>query len=290
MNVSGPSLCCVILTQGGRDEELRRAAHSVSTQRGPAIDLVVVGNGARPVPPIESSRVVALSSNLGIPGGRNVGVVETTADVILFVDDDGWLVDDGLADHLRRLFAREPRLGVVSFRVVEPVTCTTARRHVPRIRVGDPRASSEVTTFLGGACAIRRQVLDDVGHLPARFFYAHEETDLAWRAIDAGWRIRYDADAVMCHPATLPTRHELYLRLNARNRVWLVRRRLPASLAVAHLAIWIVLTVLRLRDPRSLRVWFAGLAEGLRTPCGERRPIGWRTAVRMTRLGRPPII
>ena len=287
---SPATLACVILTAGGRDTELGRAVASVLAQQGPPIDVVVVGNGS-PVPGLaDGARAVDLPDNLGIPGGRNVGVAQTDAEIVLLLDDDGWLPSRTVADHVRRLFDGEPRLGIVSFRIVDPDTGTTQRRHVPRLWVRDPGRSSSVTTFLGGACAVRRRVFETAGPLPDEFFYAHEETDLAWRAMDAGWRIRYDADVVMYHPATSPARHATYLRLNARNRVWLVRRRLPLVLGALHLAVWSVLTVARLRRLGPLRAWFAGFIEGLRTPCGERQPIRWRTAVRMTLLGRPPVV
>jgi len=42
--------------------------------------------------------------------------------------------------------------------------------------------------------------------------------------------------------------------------------------------------------PGALKTWFAGFAEGWRTDAGERRPISLRTAWRMTRTGRPPVI
>jgi GT2 family glycosyltransferase len=147
-----------------------------------------------------------------------------------------------------------------------------------------------VTTFLGGACAVRRSVLDEVGGLPEAFFYAHEESDLAWRALNAGYRIVYDADAVMFHPAVTPTRHPMFYRLNARNRVWLARRNLPWPLLACYLGVWVVLTVLRERRLAALRAWFAGFAEGWRTSAGRRRPMSWRTVWTMTKLGRPPVI
>jgi hypothetical protein len=53
---------------------------------------------------------------------------------------------------------------------------------------------------------------------------------------------------------------------------------------------WVLLTVVRTRDLRSLRQWFAGLLAGIREPCGQRRRLRWRTVARMTRIGRPPII
>ena len=118
---------------------------------------------------------------------------------------------------------------------------------MPRLRAGDPLRSSEVTTFLGGACAIRGAAFDVAGGLPEDFFYAHEETDLAWQALNAGYRIVYDAESVMCHPAVAPTRHATFYRLNARNRVWLARRNLPWPLALAYLAVWVGMTVTRER-------------------------------------------
>lgn len=284
------TLACVILTAGGRERELERAVGSVLAQGGPPIEVVVVGNGVSVSGLPEGVDVLELAYNAGIPGGRNIGVQHTDAEVVLFLDDDGWLQSTRTAEHVRRAFGGEPRLGIVSFRIVDPASGGTQRRHVPRLWVGDPERSSRATTFLGGACAVRHAVFDDVGPLPGDFFYAHEETDFGWRALDAGWSIHYDAAVVMCHPATSPGRHAAYLRLNARNRVWLVRRRLPVVLAALHLVVWTVLTVLRLRRVAALRVWFGGLLEGLREPCGERRPIRWRTVARMTLLGRPPVV
>lgn len=283
-------LSCVILTMGNRPAQLQRAIASVQAQRGDPVEVVVVVNGGtQPALPADV-RVVALPANVGIPAGRNRGVEAATGDVVLFLDDDGWLVGTGAAERLRSAFAREASLGVVSFRITDPDGGPGQRRHVPRLRAGDPDRSSEVTTFLGGACAVRRAVFDRCGGLPEHFHYAHEETDLAWRALDAGFRLRYDADVQMHHPAVIPHRHPEFLRLNARNRVWLARRNLPWPLAAWYLADWVVLTTARERSLPALAVWARGFAEGWRSPSGPRRPMRWVTAARMARLGRPPII
>lgn len=283
-------LSCVILTRADRPAELDRAIRSVRAQRGVDVEIVVVGNGADlpPLPP--PATAVRLPANLGIPAGRNRGVSACTGDVVLFLDDDGWYPSDSLAARVHDCFETDPRLGVISFRVRDPGGSGGARRHVPRLRAGDPGRSSAVTTFLGGACAIRRELFDRVGGLPEHFFYAHEETDFAWRALDAGYRIRYDASAVMNHPAVTPTRHPDFYRLNARNRVWLARRNLPWPLACAYLASWTAITAARERSRTALMPWLRGFVEGWREPCGGRRPISWRTAWTMTRTGRPPVV
>ncbi|MFY7067937.1 glycosyltransferase family 2 protein [Nocardiopsis changdeensis] len=275
---------------GNRPAELRRAITSVFEQEGADVEVVVVGNGADLPELPEGVVTVRLPENVGIPEGRNHGVRATKGDVILFLDDDGWYRSTDLARHVRERFAAEPSLGALSFRIADPDGGPDQRRHVPRLRVGDSRRSSVVTTFLGGASAVRRTAFEAGGGLPGDFFYAHEETDLAWRIMDAGYTIEYDADAVMYHPAVAPTRHENFYRLNARNRVWLARRNLPWPLAFAYLGTWVALTVLRERDRASLKAWFAGFREGWREDAGPRTPIRWSTAWRMTRAGRPPII
>jgi GT2 family glycosyltransferase len=255
----------------------------------------VVGNGS-PLPPLPGGlRTVELPENLGIPGGRNVGVelfgpAGSDVDAVLFLDDDGLLPSDDTGELVRAAFAADPKLGIISFRIADPQTGVTQRRHVPRLRAADPLRNSRVTTFLGGACAVRTDVIRQAGPLPDIFFYAHEETDLAWRALDAGWQIEYRSDLVLHHPTTSPARHAVYHRLVARNRVWLARRNLPWLLVPAYLGVWFALTLVRRPSRQALRAWLGGFREGWTTPCGERRPMRWRTVWRLTRLGRPPII
>jgi len=298
--VSGPSgsqlrLGAVIITMGTRPQELQDLLDSVAKQHGPAIEIAVVGNGS-PLPELpDGVRAVELPENLGIPGGRNVGIEAfgpggSDVDVLLFLDDDGLLPNADTGELVRQAFAADPRLGIISFRIADPETGTTQRRHVPRLRAADPMRSSRVTTFLGGASAVRTKVIEQVGGLPAEFFYAHEETDLAWRALDAGWLIDYRSDMVLYHPLTAPSRHAVYHRMVARNRVWLARRNLPWPLVPAYLGSWLLLTLLRRPSGPALRAWFGGFREGLTTECGPRRPMKWRTVWRLTRLGRPPII
>ncbi len=288
-------LGAVIITMGNRPDDLRALIDSVSAQDGDPIEVVVVGNGAPVTGVPEGVRTVDLPENLGIPGGRNVGIEAfgpngREVDVLLFLDDDGLLPDKDTAERVRRAFAADPRLGIVSFRIADPETGATQRRHVPRLRASDPMRSSRVTTFLGGANAVRTEVFRQVGPLPGEFFYAHEETDLAWRALDAGWLIDYRADMVLHHPTTPPSRHAVYHRMIARNRVWLARRNLPAPLVPLYLGVWLLLTLVRRPSSEGLKAWFGGFREGWTTPCGPRRPMSWRTVWRLTRLGRPPVI
>ncbi|MDX6274479.1 MAG: hypothetical protein QOJ92_1689 [Frankiales bacterium] len=274
---------------GDRPAALARALRSALDQTVP-MDVLVLANGGAPVVVPEGVRLEVLAENLGIPGGRNEGVRRTRADLLVFLDDDGYYPEPDAVARLVAAFDADPRLGIASLKVVDSAGGRGQRRHVPRLRAGDPDHSSEVTTFLGGASAIRRSVFETCGPYADQFFFGHEESDLAWRALDAGFTVRYLGDVAMAHASRPPATTREAVRINARNRVWLVRRRLPWVLAIGHLATWTVLSALRLRSPQAIAAYFGGLLEGWREPAGERAPIRWSTAWRMTRLGRPPVI
>ena len=283
-------LSCVILTMGDRPTELARAVDSALAQEDAELDVVVVGNGADVALAAPGVKVVKLAENLGVAGGRNAGVEACGGDVVIFLDDDGWFPDRQLGSYVASRFAADPGLAVISFRVVDPDGGPGARWHVPRLRASDPERSSQVTTFAGGACAIRRAAYLAAGGLPEAFFYAHEETDLAWRLLGLGYRLEYDAAARMCHHALPNARHAAFYRLDGRNRVLLARRNLPWPLAAVYLLNWFTLTVVRERSATAVRAWLSGFRQGWRMDAGSRRPMSARTAWRMTRAGRPPVI
>ncbi|WP_433178195.1 glycosyltransferase family 2 protein [Actinoallomurus sp. CA-150999] len=290
---AGLGLGVAILTMGDRPAELTALLESVLAQHGAVPRIVVVGNGA-PLPPLPSGvQGVEIEKNLGISGGRNVALAALRehgdVDVVMYLDDDGLLPEPATFQRVRQAFAEDPELGIVSFRIADE-SGATQRRHVPRLGARDPLRGGPVTTFLGGGNAIRMAVVEQTGDWPEAFFYAHEETDVAWRALDAGWRIDYRPDLLLQHPRTSPTRHAMYFRMIARNRVWLARRHLPAVLVPVYLGLWTLVTVLRRPPLAGLRAWAGGFTEGVRTPCGPRRPMSWRTVWRMTSLGRPPVI
>ena len=288
-----PRLGVVIVTMGNRPAELNALLESVARQSAQAARVVVVGNGT-PLPGLPQWVTrEPLEENLGCPGGRNVGLKllldAGDVDVVIELDDDGLLISDDVFARVQRLYADHSALGIVSFRVADEQG-RTLRRHVPRLRAGDPLRRGPVTAFLGGGHALSAPMLRQVGDWPSQFFFEHEETDLAWRALDAGWDIWYEPDLVLQHPRTPPDRHAVHYRLTARNRVWLARRRLPAVLVPAYLGVWIAITLARTHSAAALRAWAAGFWEGIRTPCGPRQPMHWRTVWRMTQLGRPPVI
>jgi GT2 family glycosyltransferase len=135
-------------------------------------------------------------------------------------------------------------------------------------------------------------VFERVGGWPSEFRFVHEGVDLAWRVMDAGLRVEYAGDLIVRHPPPPenPTRHAYSTYYGARNRVWLARRHLPVGLGVLYALTFLLRAYPRLTSPRERRALLRGYLDGLRTPCGPRRPLRPRTLWRMTRAGRPPVI
>jgi GT2 family glycosyltransferase len=281
---------CVLLTMGRRPADLRLALDSLLAQRGVELDIVVVGNTWEPEGLPDGVRGVGSAENLGIPAGRNLGVPHTAGELLFFLDDDASLAAPDALARVAERFDADPALGLLQLRVAPRDGGASARDWVPRLRVGDPARSSDVTAVWEGAVAMRRSVFEAVGGWPADFRFVHEGIDLGWRVMDAGHRVAYAGDVVALHPSPTGTPHGYSFYYGARNRVWLARRHLPVPLAVVYIANFALRTLPRLRSRANARDALRGYRDGLRGPGGGRKPLKARTLWRMTRAGRPPIM
>jgi GT2 family glycosyltransferase len=285
-----PAVGCVVLTQGRRPAELAAALDSLLAQTGVEADVVVVGNGWEPEGLPDGVRGLALAEDRGIPAGRNAGVPHVAGELLFFLDDDAALeAPDALARVAER-FAAEPDLGALQLRVRASDGGRAPRDWVPRLRVGDPARSSDVTAVWEGAVAVRREAFERAGGWPEAFRFAHEGIDLSWRVMDLGLRVAYAGDIVALHAAYATAPHDYSAYYGARNRVWLARRHLPLPLGVLYVLGFALRTLPLLRSRGRAGAALRGYRAGLREPCGPRRPLRARTLWRMTRAGRPPVI
>ena len=281
---------CVVLTQGRRPAELAAALESLAMQTGVETDVVVVGNGWEPEGLPAGVRGVALAEDRGIPAGRNAGVGAVGGELLLFIDDDVRLIAPDALARVAARFAADPRLGLLQLRVRASDGGPPPRDWVPRLRVGDPARSSEVTAVWDGAVAIRRTVLEQAGGWPEEFRLVHDGIDLAWRVMDTGRRVVYAGDIEVMHPSYRTAPHDYSAYYGARNRVFLARRNLPLALGVLYVGGFLLRTLPLLRSPARARAAVRGYRDGLRQPCGPRRRLRVKTLWRMTRAGRPPVI
>lgn len=274
----------VVLTRGDRPTALAASLSSVSQH-----EVMLVVNGPLPDRSVSSAprgRVIETGRNLGIPAGRNLGLKETQAPIVGFLDDDA-VASEGIGDGIVAALDAAPGLGAVALRLVDE-DGHTARRHVPRLGGRRPDEGGSVALFLGGACAIRREAYEDAGGYWGELFYGHEEVELAWRLIDRGWTIEYRPDLTVFHPRTEIGRHAEGWRMTGRNRVMIARRTLPWPVAVVHVTSWLLIGLVRAPSEHR-RSYLSGWRDGWRHDV-DRSPIRWRTVWRLTRLGRPPVL
>jgi GT2 family glycosyltransferase len=283
---------CVVLTTGTRPAELELALDSVLAQRGVELDVVVVGNGWEPEGLPARVRGVGLPVDKGAAAGRNAGVPHVAGELLFFLDDDASLADPDALARVAARFEADPALGLLQLRVDPRDGGQPPRDWVPRLRAGDPQRSGEVTAVWEGAVAIPRTLFDTVGGWPAMFRIVHEGIDLAWRVMDAGYRVEYAGDNAVRHPVPppVPARHSYSLYLGVRNRVWLARRHLPIPLAPLYVLSFSLRAAMRVRAAGDVRTVAKALRDGVREPCGTRKPLRATTLWRMTRAGRPPVI
>ncbi|MGI8622881.1 MAG: glycosyltransferase family 2 protein [Solirubrobacteraceae bacterium] len=285
------SFGCVVLTTGGKPDDLRLAVGSLLRQRDVEADVVVVGNGWAPASLPAGVRGVHVAVDEGIPAGRNAAVPHARGEVLFFLDDDAALADDDALARVAAMFAAEPALGMVQLRVDPRAGGAPLRDWTPRLRVGDRTRSSELTVVWEGAVAVRRTALEAAGGWPASLRFVHEGVALGWRVMDAGYVIRYAGDIAALHPVTGAPPHDYAFYYGARNRVWLARRHLPVPLGVLYVAGFALRLLPRYRRrPTAVREALRGYRDGLRTPSGERHRLKASTLWRMTRAGRPPIL
>jgi GT2 family glycosyltransferase len=285
-----PAFGCVVLTAGRRPDDLRAAVESLLRQRDVELDVVVVGNGCAPDDLPDGVHVVALARDDGIPAGRNAGVPHVRGELLFFLDDDARIAAPDALARVAAELAADPELALVQLRPEPRDGGPRSRDWVPRLRVGDPARSSEITAVWEGAVGVRRAVFEQVGGWPADFRFVHEGVDLGWRIMDAGYRMRYAGDIVVLHPSPAGTAHGYSYYFGARNRVWLARRHLPLPLGVIYVTAFALRTAPRLKSWRAVQESARGYRDGMRGPSGGRSPLRARTLLRMTRAGRPPIM
>lgn len=277
----------IVLTMGDRPEELDKLVASLQPQQ--PFDGVLIGNGVTPRS-YPGWRSISLERNVGIAAGRAIGADEASGEVLVFLDDDACVVSPDLVERCQHAFATQPDLGAIAMRVVVEGTTRSLSEWQPRLRGVRQDDAGDVTWFAGGAHAVRASAYHQCGGYDRNFWYAHEETDLAWRLLDRGYRIAYEPDLVVSHPFATPARHRDSLWYSARNRVWVARKHLPIPLAVLYCAMWLVVQLGRCRAREEVAHVLRGSWAGMTHGVGPRQPMRWRTVLTMTRLGRPPII
>jgi GT2 family glycosyltransferase len=226
-----PKVSAAVLTHNRRDS-LLKALESVYAQDYEGdVELVIVDaastDGTAEVirTRFPDAKYIRLPRNLGAPAGRNHVYANCTGDYVIHVEDDGYLEPDVFRLTVEH-FETDPSVGIISMR---QVFTDAEGDHV----VG--RGQEEIGEFRGNSCALRGAMLEETGYYPEDFFYCGEESDLAIRALDAGYRIISDPRLVVHHPVAGGSFAKKWDYYRFRNPMLIVIHLFPGWLMIKYL-------------------------------------------------------
>jgi len=147
--------------------------------------------------------------NLGVAKGRNFALRFATAPILILLDDDAVLQNKDALQQVVRAFDQKPaghpeserKTAIVSFKVLYYDTLKMQKNALPHKKFNKYKDKHSFYTYYyaGGAHAIKKEVLEQVGNYPEDFFYGMEEYDLSYRIIQKGYSIQYSDSIVMLH-------------------------------------------------------------------------------------------
>ncbi len=231
---SNTSPCSVaasaIVVSYNSERFIRQCLDAVLASDYPVSEVVVVDNASQDetcsvVESICDARLIRNAENLGFAGGCNVGLSHVTGQVVAFVNPDV-IVQPSWIGQMAKVMAEEPSVAIAGGKLLYPDQRTIQHAggflHYPlaladHYGYGQPDDGKwdqqrDVEYVTGAAVAARREALEDLGGFDEEFFPAYfEETDLCWRARQAGQRVVYVPSAVGIHYESTTTGKDSYI-------------------------------------------------------------------------------
>ena len=170
---------------------------------------------------------IFLESNRGTTVPRNLALRRATGELICVLDSDAY-PRAGCLSALRDILFRDPGTGIAAPRLEYPdgryqksvdafPTLGRKLRRALFLRklesVERPPDEGPVDYVISAFWLFRREILETVGLLDERIFYAPEDVDFCLRVWKAGYTVRYVPRAVAVHDAQEKSRRVLPNRL-----------------------------------------------------------------------------
>jgi len=203
-----PARASVIVPTRDRASYLDVALASIRPQAAAeGVEVVVVDDGPDPATRATAARhgarYVAHPSSRGLNAARNTGIAATTADLLVFVDDDvavrpGWLAAL-LAAHATAPPEVAVFAGPIHARIEDHRYPTCGREGAPITELDLGPHDGPADHAWGANMTVRRSALDAVGRFDERLELYGDEQELQRRLPAAGLTIRYVAAAALDH-------------------------------------------------------------------------------------------
>lgn len=268
----------IIIPHYKRRDMLERCLDSLERTRYSSMGIIVVDNGGTEaglvflVKRYRNARLLRLSENRGYAGGCNAGLKSSSADYVVFLNDDTehdpmWLeqlVRTALENE--HIGALQPKiLSLKSYRKGQHIFdyagaaggmidllgypwCLGRTFSKVESDKGQYDIGQDIFWASGVAMFVKRALAEELGGFDEDFFMQMEEIDLSWRMKLAGYHVRSVPSSVVLHEggASLPGGSAEKIYLNHRNNVamllknrgtagllWVIPVRLLLDLAAA---------------------------------------------------------
>jgi len=275
----------VLIASRDRINVLALCLQSVLSQTYHPLEIVVLDDGSRQYhlakllsAKFDDSRLRCLrvEESLGVAGARNLLMQQATGDIFCFIDDDAFFQDDLAVARLVQSFYQPPQVGIIAVKVIDHYPTGRMRLSLPFTQRQLRRQPQLVTQpgrvayYLGTGHAIRRSVIEACGGYHSASKFGEEELDLSYRAIEAGFELRYLPDVTVQHfpQPSVVTRSGQYrhveLYYHVCNRFYLAYRYLPWKYVPVYLAVWLGVYGGWAVRRRAYREFWAGIIDGLK--------------------------
>lgn len=239
----------VVIISFNRPEDTLEAIYSVLENDNNLVeDIVVINNNSSvdysefelKVRELPKVNYIISSENLGVAGGRNLGIKNVASQYIFFLDDDAVIKSNVFETALNK-FESHSNIDVIAFQSVDYNSNELRLNEFPH-HVKRKACLNEFYTshYIGVAHFIRTSAFDKLGMYPEDFFYGMEEYDFSYRVIASGQEIYYSSDLKVYHKKTvegrLPPNQVLYML--SLNKIRVAKRYLPLPLIFTHYIAW----------------------------------------------------
>lgn len=213
-------LVTVFILNWNRKIETARAIQSVMSQSYSNIEIIVVDNGSEDgsvdylKQMFPNLNIIKLDKNYGCPGGRNRGIPYCNGEFIFFMDNDGVLHKDAVQNALDTTKGKQDVAIVTGL-----VKGFNNEQEIDTKFEPQKSEVQEVTLFNGGVSLHRKIIFDVAGLYPDNYIYGGEETYLAYRVIDAGYKILLNEQVILWHKKSEVARSKNYELLQSWSNV-----------------------------------------------------------------------
>ena len=253
-------LVSVIIVTWNRKDDILETLESLQRQTYSNLEVIIVDNGSsdgtveeiRQLYP--NYKLICLPSNVGCEEGFNIGIVNSTGSILVFLDSDAFFEDDGINKIVHK-FNNDPSLGIVDPRIFNFFS--------KKIQ-NEPKNWPKHNRFTGCAVGLKKELFDNVGLRPKNYFIYASEEDVGIRALDYGYKIQHFSNIVAYHKESPTTRlSSKFYYYNTRNVLWLICKHYPLLPAIREVIFHFTINFILSLKTLSLHYYFLGMIEGI---------------------------